>query len=350
MTKAFQSGLVVGKFCPLHRGHMLVIERAIAACDEVIVLSYTNPAFADCDAPTRLHWLRTLYPQVQAVVLDDGVLAQLCAEQGISPAPVLPPNDAPDAVQRDFVAWICVALLGKTVDAVFSSEDYGDGFAAALSAYFTRHGMSRPPVQHVCVDQARRQIPTSGTAIRACPHAHRDDLHPLVYASFVRRICLLGGESTGKTTLAAALAAQLHTTWVPEFGRELWVAQAGELAFDDLLRVARTQIAREDEMAQHAREWLVCDTSPLTTRCYSMAMFARVDPVLLALSARPYAYTFVCAPDFDFVQDGTRQDPAFRLRQHAWHLDTLRAAGLAYIVLSGSVAERLAQIGAVLQR
>ncbi|MCE3608448.1 AAA family ATPase [Massilia sp. P8910] len=336
----WRRGLVVGKFCPLHRGHMLVIDSALAACDEVIVISYTKPEFDGCGRVLREAWLRALYPQVRALVLDDTSLAAL---QGGATAVRVPHNDAPDAEQRDFCGWLCLDVLGVTVDAVFTSEDYGDGFARALSAYFAARRGPGAAVKHVCVDRARAQVAVSGTAIRADPHAMRALMHPLVYASFVRKVCLLGGESSGKTTLAAALALELNSVWAPEFGRELWIEKDGALVFADMLAIGRTQLAREQALLPHATRWLVCDTSPLTTLFYSDAMFGHADPALRDLAAQPYDSTLLCAPDFAFVQDGTRRDEGFRQRQHAWYVAELTRRGLPFTLVQGTPAQRLAQ-------
>ena len=330
MTRAaetFTRGLVVGKFCPLHRGHMLVIDTALAACAEVVVISYTSPEFARCGPDRRAAWLAALYPQVRMLVVDDAALA----------GRTVPRNDAPDGVHRAFCGWLCRSVLGVEVDAVFTSEGYGDGFAQALSAYFGA------PVTHVNVDQARAAVPISGTVLRDDPHTHRRFLHPRVYADFVERVCILGGESSGKTTLARALAAHLGTAWVPEYGRTLWEQRGGKLAFADMLHIGAEQLAQEAVLAQEARRWLVCDTSPLVTAFYSDALFGAVDPALVALARQPYAATFVCAPEFAFVQDGTRIDAAFRRRQHAWYCAELDRRGTAYTLLSGSVEARVAQ-------
>lgn len=333
-------GLVVGKFCPLHRGHMALIQAAIDACDEVVVISYTKPDFDGCGRAARARWLAALFPQVRALVLDDAALAAL----GDIRFKTLPANDADEALHREFCGWLCLHVLNVTVDAVFTSEDYGDGFAAALSNYFGA------PVRHVCLDPARVAIPVSGTAIRADPYGQRRFLDPLVYASLVPRVCILGGESSGKTTMAAALAAALGTVWAPEYGRELWVEQGGVLTYADMLHIGEVQRAREGAMAAEARTWLICDTSPLVTMCYSEALFGAVDAALARLADCEYAATFVCAPSIPFVQDGTRQDDAFRWRQHAWYLAQLEQRGIAFTILEGDHATRLRTALAVLRR
>ena len=326
--KTFRRGLVVGKFCPLHRGHMLVIDAALAACDEVFVISYTKPEFPGCGKSVREGWLKQLYPQVRSVILEDTAALRI------------PHNDAPEAEHRDFCGWICRTMFGTAVDAVFTSEDYGDGFAGALTAYFATPGAL---VRHMCVDQARGSVPISGTAIRADPHAQRAFLDPRVYASFVQRVCILGGESSGKSTLAQALAVRLDTVWAAEFGRELWVEKSGVLTFEDLGHIAEMQVAREELLARQAKRWLICDTSPLTTLCYSLEMYGGAMPVLVDLAARRYDVVFLCAPDFPFVQDGTRRDTDFRTRQHNWYRDVLDEKQIAYTTLAGSPEQRVRQ-------
>jgi HTH-type transcriptional repressor of NAD biosynthesis genes len=69
--KRYRRGLVVGKFCPLHRGHMVVIQSAIDACDQVVVISYTKPDFEACGRTAREAWIKTLFPQVRVLDAPD---------------------------------------------------------------------------------------------------------------------------------------------------------------------------------------------------------------------------------------------------------------------------------------
>lgn len=344
MSERFLRGLVVGKFCPLHRGHQLLIQRAVDTCDEVLVISYTKPGFDGCGRTERERWIRGIFPQVTALVVDDAALQALCVARAIAPVLVVPHDAADEEEHRQFCGWLCLSVLKTTVQAVFTSEDYGDGFAASLTAYFRRHAQADAVVRHVSVDQPRRAIGVSGTAVRADVHGHRAMLAPQVYASFVRKVCLLGGESCGKSTLAAALAQRLGTVWVAEYGRQLWELRASEgrqLTLPDMLRIGQTQCEHERQMALQAWRWLVCDTAPLTTYCYSLQMFGQADPALLALTWQRYDAVLVCAPDFLFVQDGTRRDEAFRQCQHAWYLDQLAQRGIGYTLLEGRHEARL---------
>jgi NadR type nicotinamide-nucleotide adenylyltransferase len=217
-----------------------------------------------------------------------------------------------------------------------------------LTTAFRQWHSDAPAVAHVLVDRQRQEVPVSGTLIRGDVHRHRSWLPPVVYASFVERVCLLGGESSGKTTLAAALADSLATAWVPEYGRKLWDEKRGQLGFEDARLIAERQIAAETEAVGSANRWLFCDTSPLTTLFYSHDLFGRADPALEAMAHRPYHRTFVCAPDFPFVQDGTRRDPAFRQRQHEWYVRELRRSRTQHVIVGGTLTHRIAQVKALL--
>ena len=87
--------------------------------------------------------------------------------------------------------------------------------------------------------------------------------------------------------------------------------------------------------------YLICDTTPLTTLFYCRDQFGRAEPQLEALAERRYALHVLCAPDFPFVQDGTRRDAAFRARQHAFYLAWLTQRGRQYLLATGDLATRV---------
>jgi HTH-type transcriptional regulator, transcriptional repressor of NAD biosynthesis genes len=312
-------GLVVGKFAPLHRGHQGLIEAALAETDEVVVAVYDTPTYEPA-AARRADWIRAIYPAARVQVLDDPE-----------------PAGTADEVSAAYAAHFLQHHRGPRVTHVFSGEDYGDRFARALGATHVR----------------RPRTPVSGTLVRADPWAHRDSLEPLVYRDLVARICLLGAESTGKTTLAAALAQDLGTVWVPEYGRELWEAKDAALEYADLLEIAREQLRREDAAAEKARGFLLCDTNALATVFWSDFLFGRVDPELHELADRTAAgYRYLlCDNDFGWLQDGTRVwggGAEWKGHQHAIRAD-LERRGFPYVEVSGQLEQRVEAVKAWLR-
>jgi NadR type nicotinamide-nucleotide adenylyltransferase len=166
------------------------------------------------------------------------------------------------------------------------------------------------------------------------------------------RVALLGAESTGKSTLAEALARRYGTLWVPEYLREFVEVNARVPREDDQLDIARTQLAREHALALDARTkgLLFCDTTPLMTAVYSRIYWGRVPDGLLALeAAHDYAWTLVAAPDLPWVPDGLqRESEEVRRRVHAQLLEVLDARSIPFTLLTGDLDARMRQAEAVL--
>ena len=333
----FASGLVVGKFAPLHRGHEFLVDQAAAACERLLIVSYTKPEFERCGVETRRAWMAARWRDHECLAIDDAWLASACAARGIAFA-AIPDNDRDDLTQQRFLAWLLRDVLQRRHDAMFCSEAYGPPCAALLSRELDH------PVVAVLVDEPRAHLPISATRLRAGDASRARWLAPEVAASFVPRVVLLGGESSGKTTLAAALAERLGTTWVPEYGRELWERNGGVLTPGDLRAIAAEQVRREDAAAPLACGVLICDTAPLTTYGYSGWMFGTPDPAIEPLAQRRYEGVVLCEPDFPFVQDGTRQAEDFRLMQQAWYRERVRQLGAPVIVATGAHEQRLADV------
>ncbi len=164
----------------------------------------------------------------------------------------------------------------------------------------------------------------------------------------IARIAVVGGESTGKSTLVSALGQRYDEPCVAEYGRTLWEQQGGHTSYDDLRLIGRRHVAYEDEAVERAARCVFVDTTPLTTLWYSIDGHGRADPELVRLSWRTYDVMLVCAPDFAFVQDGSRSSEDFRLRHDRWIRATLRARGTDFHDVRGSVAARVAQVAALI--
>lgn len=162
------------------------------------------------------------------------------------------------------------------------------------------------------------------------------------------RVAILGAASSGKSTLAQALASRYQTLWVPEYLREFVDVQGRVPRADDQFHIASTQRAREDALAGEAHQYLFCDTTPLMTAIYSRHYFGEVDAPLAALAAchrQDYALTLVTAADIPWVADGLQREcEAVSITINRMLLDELALRGIPYLLIAGDPGERLSQV------
>jgi NadR type nicotinamide-nucleotide adenylyltransferase len=167
---------------------------------------------------------------------------------------------------------------------------------------------------------------------------------PLVDEPDVARVCLLGAESTGKTTLAAALAEAYSTTWVPEYGRvytELGRPAGAPWTSWEFTHIARVQSWWEDFLAGLARRVLFCDTDAFTTAVFHEAYLGEPAQGFESEAARVYDLYVVCGLDVPWERDGLREFEAARLRHHDVYVEHARASGAPWLVAEGPIEQRL---------
>ena len=124
-------------------------------------------------------------------------------------------------------------------------------------------------------------------------------------------ICLIGAESTGKTTLARALAAHFNGPWVPEYLREFCELRGRTPTRDEQSHLLETQVIHENAAWQEAKirnaPFVFCDTGPLLTAIYSAFVFSDESLFTRARSLHArYALTLVLEPDIAWVADAQR--------------------------------------------
>jgi NadR type nicotinamide-nucleotide adenylyltransferase len=306
-------GVVIGKFYPPHRGHKHLIDYARARVDQLTVILCQRPE-EDPHGNLRAAWLREIHPDADILPIDD----------------VLGPDDS------EGWARYTIQLLGAAPDVVFSSEEYGPRWAGFMGC------------EHVLVDHARSAVPISGTLVRQDPLGCWEFLEPPVRAHYAKRVILIGAESTGKTTLAEALARHYNTVWVPEYGRDYAAEKmagpdADTWRSEEFLHIARTQCAWEDRAARDCNRLLVCDTDAFATsiwhRRYTGERSSEVEA--LVESRRPphlYLLTDIHTP---FVQDGTRDGEHIREWMHGVFVEALEARSLPYVLVTGNPEQRL---------
>jgi NadR type nicotinamide-nucleotide adenylyltransferase len=256
------------------------------------------------------------------------------------------------ALMRSAVATV----TDEPVDAVFTSEGYGEELAGWFGA------------KHVPVDADRVAVPISGTAVRADLAAGWDYLAAATRAGLTTRVVLVGAESTGTTTISRLLADHYRarggvwgrTQWVGEYGRDYttikWAldrATRPDLALDDLEWtaadfdvVAAEQTRLENAAAAAGSPLLVCDTDAVATtvweRRYLGARARTGQPWSTALPRRA-VYLVTDHRGVPWVDDGLREgDQDIRAAMTDWFTRALTDAGESWVLLTGSVEQRLA--------
>lgn len=331
--KKYNVGLIVGKFSPLHAGHEFLINTALSNVDKLYVISWSKPSYYKPELINS--WLTTLFPTATCIVLTD---------------PNMPHNDDSPESQRKFIADYWKLNITDKLDVIFSSEDYGDPFAVSMSENLGHSVVS------VKVDVNRNTYPVSGTAIRNASNLlnYKKFISPPVYTDLIQKVLFLGGESTGKSTIVKYLNNKYGYNYVEEYGREHWDLKNGQLEFNDMEIIAKTQLSREYNESLNTPVALMCDTSVITTAMYSNYMFNSVDPWLTETALthiKKYNYIFLCDTEIPLYQDGTRMsDSNFRLKQNTDYINFLNKNNIEYILLSGSLDDRALKVHNIISK
>ncbi len=157
----------------------------------------------------------------------------------------------------------------------------------------------------------------------------------------MQRIVLTGPESTGKTTLARALARHYGTSWTPEYARHYLNELDRPYRESDLPAIARGQLDWEEEYGKTANGLLFCDTALVVLKVWSMVKYGRTDPwILEQLRVRPYHFYLLCAPDLPWEADPLREHRDGREALFARYLRELEDLGASYAVVRGRGEER----------
>ena len=172
----------------------------------------------------------------------------------------------------------------------------------------------------------------------------------------VLRVCCVGPESSGTTTLAQQLASHYGTVWVPEYGRDYTEARkvAGakyEWKSDEFVHIALKQQEHEDLMAAQARRVLFCDTDALATciwhERYMGFWSMSVESVA---NRRRYALYILTQPDIPFVQDRIRDSENLREWMTQRFREELNKRKQPWLLVQGKMEDRLKSAIAAVDR
>lgn len=161
----------------------------------------------------------------------------------------------------------------------------------------------------------------------------------------LHRIVIIGAESTGKTTLAQALASHYSEPWTEEFVRAYVDQLDRELQPEDLEPIARGQLATEDAKLEQTKRLIVHDTNILSSIIYAKHYFdARIDWVNQRFRERNYSLYILCPPDIPWKADpGQRDGPIARAQLHQTFKTQLESLKLPYLEVQGTNEQRLKQ-------
>lgn len=346
-TTRHRHGLIIGKFYPPHLGHNSHIDTAAAQVDRltVVVMGATN---ASVTLDERVAWLSEIHNQPNVTIASIRC-------------------DAPEDYYSE-VHWVMQVALMKAavaavtdepVDAVFTSESYGEELARRFSA------------THVSVDPYRSIHRTSGTDVRGNLAEYWTRLHPVVRRGLTTRIVVVGAESTGTTTVSKALAEHYRTRggvwedtgWVPEYGRDYtYIKQAAaeadaeaagapapsldELVWTsgDFAHIAATQTEMENAAAETGSPVLFCDTDAFATSVWEYRYMGPdshgADEAAADLPPRT-VYLLTDHVGVPFEDDGWRDGEHLRADMTRWFIQRLTEAGHSWVLLTGTLEDRM---------
>ena len=167
----------------------------------------------------------------------------------------------------------------------------------------------------------------------------------------MKRIVVIGPESTGKSTLSEQLAAHFQTEWVREYAREYLENLGRPYERQDLLQIAEGQLRLEDGTAARGKGLIICDTDLQVIRVWSEAKYGECDPRILQMIAeRKYDLYLLTYIDIPWTDDPLREHPLPSEREYFYNIyrEIVMNAGIPWAEIKGDYEERLkTAVGAV---
>jgi NadR type nicotinamide-nucleotide adenylyltransferase len=163
----------------------------------------------------------------------------------------------------------------------------------------------------------------------------------------IRKIVILGPESTGKSTLCEQLARHYNTLWCPEYAREYLLKHGTNYTYDDLLTIAKGQIELEEKSLQliaNGSQLLFIDTDMYVMKVWCEFVFKKCHPwILNQIVERKYDLYLLCNTDLPWTKDELREYPDLSTRKKLYliYKDILVNQSVPWAEISGTNEERL---------
>jgi len=326
-------GMFAGKFLPLHRGHSYVTIQASNMCDRLFLgLSHSElrdrslcakGKMAYVPANIRREWIQMLVrdmPNVEVFDFDDE------------------DDETYDSWHEG--ATKIRQIIGKPIDYVFGSEpSYADIFRKLY-----------PEAEYVRIDDGRKFFPMSSTRIREeGVFKHWGMLPDVVRQYFVKKICVVGTESCGKSTLVRNLAKTYDTAYVEEFGRIICEEVNGIPLAPRYPDIAAGHRLLVYERTKIANRLLFIDSDAMVTNYY-LNLYTNVPDKGSALY-KEFAYLqnydlyIYLTPDVEWIDDGLRDHGTDKQRRENDVVlrELLDSNNIKYTMVGGSYQDRYLQ-------
>lgn len=167
----------------------------------------------------------------------------------------------------------------------------------------------------------------------------------------ILRVCVIGAECTGKSTLSSALAEHYSTNWVPEYARGYLEKLNRPYDQTDLLKIAHGQIRMEEEWIRDSTRLVIMDTNLLVLKVWSEHKFGNCDPdILQHHHQRKYDHYLLTDIDIPWENDPQREHPQLRAHFGKLYQNLIESTRIPYTIVSGSVEERIKRSVEVIDR
>ncbi len=322
----YNVGIYGGSFDPLHQGHVRCIIEAANQCRELHIIISCGINRNEIAPRIRYRWIYQLTKHIGNVRIhfleDDAVEKAAYTEE---------------YWHRD--AQKVKAMIGKPTDVVFCGSDYDE------NSFWKQ-----------CYQESELYIiernGISSTAVRNNPYAHWDSLPNVVRQYFTKKVLLIGGESTGKSTLTINLANYYNTNYVEEVGREISQRSGTDMLMisSDFTDILLAHKMKELEAIKHSNKVLFIDTDCLITRFYIDFLEDPQDKNKALADAisdlNNYDLVFYLEPDVEFVQDGDRSEViASHREKYGNQIKKLfDERNITYISVGGNYQERFFRV------
>lgn len=319
----YNVGMYGGSFNPLHLGHVDCIIQAANMCRELYIVLSVGHNRQEIDARVRYRWLYQLTKHIGNVTI---IMLEDSAETKEAYTEEYWQGDA-EKVK---------AQVGKPIDVVFCGSDYDE------NSFWNKCY----PESELFIFK-RNEI--NSTELRKAPYKHFDWLPNIVKPYYVKKVLLMGSESTGKSTLTINLANRFNTNYIDEAGRDISERSGTDLLMlsEDFTEILLQHKLNEIKAVENSNKVLFIDTDALVTQFY---MSFLDDPGIeknRALSdaidaLNRYDLILFLEPDVEFVQDGDRSEVIRddRKKYSDRIKELLRSHGKQFVSVSGSYQER----------